>query len=129
MIEFENTEKTREKCQAIFSKYLYPNGGRGMVHLENWCVVCAELDPEVAKYSAPEIGIRLCGDVSNHPDFPDNHRIVSSRVFNITGNIITTVSGRVYKLGMPDPKFVEWCKEHGRHVPTEDEPIKVRDEH
>lgn len=88
--------------------------------LENWRTVL--LDP----YSPPEAGMRLSGEVYDHPRFQNGTVVTTSRVNKINCRFITTKSGSLYWLGKPDPNFVKWCKEHGGHVPTDMEPIKVK---
>jgi hypothetical protein len=60
--------------------------------------------------------------------FDDGKRITTSYVIAINGIEIKikTYSGSTYRLGQPDPKYVDWCRENGHHVPTPEEPIKLR---
>jgi hypothetical protein len=91
-----------------------------MIKLENWSVTNGSLDP----YSPPEHCICLQGDVTGHPRLPDCF-CTTSPIVGVNGREVTTYSGGVYVLGEPDPKYVQFCKDLGRHVPTEEEPIKV----
>lgn len=89
-----------------------------MIKLENWSVGC--LDP----YAPPEYGICLQGDVTGHPRLPDGP-CTTSPIVAVNGREVTTHSGNVYTLGTPHPEYMEYCKRAGRHIPTEEEPIKV----
>ena len=92
------------------------------IKIENWSITSHD-----DKYTPPEAQkIRLMGEVYGHPNFEEGHKIVSSHIVSIHGNTIETASGSVYELGTPDEGFVEWCKTNGCHVPTEDEPIKLK---
>ena len=93
-----------------------------MTTLSNWHI-CSRSH---YNYTAPEqMEILLQGIVYDHPKFQDGDKIVSSRIIKVNGPIITTKSGTVYHLGKPNPKFVQWCKDRGCHVPTKQEPIKL----
>jgi hypothetical protein len=65
----------------------------------------------------------LSGQVYGHPSFDDGEIIHTSDIKSVDGNKVSTRNS-VYTLGKPDPKFVEWCKANGCHVPTKEEPIK-----
>ncbi len=89
------------------------------MRIENWSVVESD-DP----YAAPECQVRrLAGEVFGHPRFEDGTKITTSRMKRVDGNQVTTGSGSVYTLGAPAASFVEWCHEHGCHVPTPETPI------
>jgi hypothetical protein len=62
----------------------------------------------------------------NHPKFvPGKEKqIQTSRIASATGRIITTVSGSVYELGTPDPKYLDFLKKIGREFDPV-EPIKT----
>jgi len=95
-----------------------------IIKIENWCVVS-----DITPYTAPEaIYLRLNGEVFGHPQFPDGHIVSTSYIMSVDKNIVTTYTGNKYKLGKPLETFVQWCKDNGVHVPTENEPIKIRDE-
>jgi len=88
--------------------------------LENWCTR-SDANP----YLPPESQrLYLSGEVYNHPSYEDGHRISTSCINKIYGNVITTKSGTLYVLGEPDPDFIKHCKEVGCHVPTKEVPIK-----
>ena len=89
------------------------------MRLENWSTTGFN-DP----YQPPELQtLRLQGQVYGHHVFEDGERIGTSDMVSVDGNTVTTRNS-VYTLGQPDPKFVEWCRENGHHVPTPEEPIK-----
>jgi len=93
---------------------------RQTMRLENWSTTGSD-DP----YQPPEHQTRrLQGNVYNHPRFNDGRSIRTSSIVSIDGGTVTTKNS-VYTLGEPDPRFVEWCRENGHHVPTPEEPIKV----
>ena len=89
------------------------------MRLENWST------RGLNNYQPPERQtIRIQGAVYDHPTRPDGQHITTSSVVNVEDGKVTTRNS-VYTLGEPDPKFVEWCRENGHHVPTHEEPIKV----
>ncbi len=57
---------------------------------------------------------------------PDGRHIQTSTLDSKTDDptVIKTKSGSYYKLGKPRASFVQWCREHNVHIPTEQEPIK-----
>jgi hypothetical protein len=88
----------------------------------NWSLQGVQSSP----YDAPETRVvRISGQVFGHPKFYHGKRITTSNIVSINGCEITTLSGSVYQLGRPDEKYVEWCREQGCHIPTEEEPIKI----
>lgn len=66
----------------------------------------------------------LQGNVYGHPRLNDGDFAVTGSVRNINGREVET-NRTIYILGTPDPEFIEWCKQIGCHVPTDDEPIKT----
>ncbi|MHC4297965.1 MAG: hypothetical protein ACYS7Y_11730 [Planctomycetota bacterium] len=93
------------------------------MRIENWSVFGANADP----YQAPETQrVYLQGEVYGHPRFTDGEFVYTSHVVSVDGPVVTTKSGSVYTLGEPKPDYVEWCRETGCHVPTQDEPIKLK---
>jgi hypothetical protein len=77
------------------------------------------------RYTPPELHVQiLTGKIYGHPDFEDGHKISTSAIAGIQGRVVTTKSGSEYELGSPDPHFIEWCRENGHYVPTEEEPLK-----
>lgn len=94
-----------------------------MYTLENWSV-CSPLRDSCV-YLPPEVtGIAVQAKSSDRPGFEDG--IVTTRIVNVAGRVVTTKSGRQYQLGRPDPDFVTWCQVRGLHDPTnEKEPIKT----
>jgi hypothetical protein len=94
-----------------------------MLTLENWFLVIDN------PYSPPEISIpSLKGDVYGHESFEDGSHIQTSRVVDIKKRMVTTISGSEYTLGEPDEDYVKWCEDSNIHVPTEEEPIKWKNE-
>lgn len=92
------------------------------VLLENWSVTYGDFDP----YIPPECRIaHLQGNVTKHPKLDDGF-ILTSAIEKVKGSIVTTHSGTMYKLGTPNPEFVQWCKDNGVHVPTKRTPIKIK---
>jgi len=89
------------------------------MRLENWSVTGSD-DP----YQPPECQTRrLRGEVFGHPKFVDGEHITTSSVVSAGSGTVTTRNS-VYMLGEPNPKYVEWCRENGHHVPTLEEPMK-----
>lgn len=92
--------------------------------LENWAVVSLPEDNGI--YTPPEAILhRITGEVHNSPKWENGHKITTSPIDDVKGNIVTTVSGSVYELGEPRPDYVEFCRTNGMYIPTKDEPIKV----
>lgn len=90
--------------------------------LENWHVRGAQ-----DSYTPPELQrLTVGGQVFDSLKFTDGERIKTSFIVAISGREIKTHSGSVYTLGRPDNAYVTWCQENGCHVPTPDEPIKLR---
>ena len=97
-----------------------PNTTTG--RLEGWSVSTELTD----LYKPPETILTfLCGAVYGHSKWDDGHRISTSYIKDVDGNLVTTSSGSVYELGEPDPLFVQWCKDNNLHVPTKEEPIRI----
>ncbi len=83
-----------------------------MKTLKNWMVTGND-DP----YCAPECQNQyIIGDL-------DGKTIRTSAIQSVDGCVITTQNSE-YELGEPEPRYVEWCKANGVHVPTDREPIK-----
>lgn len=96
------------------------------MRLENWSVVGpTEVDP----YTPPEAVKRyLAGEVYGSENFAEGYKIQTSSIMEVKGGKVTTRSGSVYELGEPEGAFVDFCRLAGCHVPTKEEPIKVRKE-
>ena len=78
-----------------------------MVHLQEWSVVMSG-----DKYTAPECRRpRLTGLCKNHPKFPDNTRIYSSKILSSEGRVVETLNTK-YLLGRIDPKYREWIRDN-----------------
>jgi hypothetical protein len=94
--------------------------------LENWLLCFA--DNIDARYLAPEqISRHIEGNVYHYSKHQDGSFIRTSKIVEICKDgTIVTESGSVYRLGKPDNKYVEWCQKTGCHIPTPEEPIKIK---
>lgn len=72
-----------------------------------------------SEYAEPQRGLR---GYRNGEAMP----VRTSRIVAVAGNKVTTASGSTYILGEPDPQYIKWCLAHGCHVPTPEEPIKLK---
>lgn len=89
--------------------------------LENWSMTCIKAGP----FSPPEAGeYRLQGEAYGNPRFEDGKSVCTSAIMSVGGRRVETSSGSVYILGKPSEKYIEWCREQGCHIPTNEEPIK-----
>ena len=89
--------------------------------LEEWTVVGS------SPYQPPENSVQLLtGKIYKHATFDDGKRVSTSAIVSVNGNIIETKSGSFYKLGKPHNDYVAWCEDKGYHVPTPEEPIRVK---
>ena len=80
-----------------------------MIKLHNWKTVASNGSP----YRAPEtIGLCLKGDVYGHEKFRNGDCVRTSRVTEVKGRTVFTMSGSVYKLGRIDPLFRKFLKRH-----------------
>ena len=90
------------------------------IQIKNWSLVRSG-DP----YRAPEADTpRLHGEVYGHPDYPNGHIVTTSSVMEVLPDCTVRTYNRTYVLGEPCPKFVQWCKDNGYHIPTPSEPFK-----
>lgn len=88
-----------------------------MYKLECWSI-CPSSDDAPSVFTPPEAqGIALQAKKSTRPGFENG--ILTTRITNIQGRVVTTRSGTMYELGEPDPNFVEWCLKHGHHDPRD----------
>lgn len=89
------------------------------VKLYNWSVQTSN------PYAAPEQGARsLKGRVEGHPNFDDGDKVRTSRVVSSKGRLVTTSSGRTYRLGRICPKYRAWLKKEA--IPYDPQaPFKV----
>ena len=93
--------------------------------LENWSVVDRPED-RANVFLAPECRqVAIHGEVYGHPNYPDGDLIITSPIVSVDSNKIECTS-RTYVLGKPSAEFVEWCRQHGHYVPTDEVPLKVR---
>ena len=89
--------------------------------LENWSLQRTD------KYAPPEaagLSLVAVGIVSGHPKHEDGEKIMTASVLSSSGRIIDTISEQRYKLGEPDPKWLEWLEENGMSLPDPDNPVK-----
>lgn len=94
--------------------------------IENWSVICLNMLEGVNVYLPPEAyKLQLQGNVYGHPNFPDGDYLHTSNIVKVEGRTVTTHSGNVYELGKIDSSYYDWCVANNRHVPTDEEPIKV----
>jgi len=92
--------------------------------LENWSMTSTA--SVIGEYDPPECrGMQIQGNVYDHPYYHEGEHITTSRVQEVAGHVVRTLNS-VYTLGEPDPKYIEWCRQQGCHVPTPDSPIEVR---
>lgn len=52
---------------------------------------------------------RLLGVVKNHPTLPKHGRKLTSRISAITGDLVRTESGSIYRLGKPNDVYRQFC--------------------
>lgn len=76
--------------------------------LENWSV---RSDP----FAAPELGFKLCGHLYDDPRFDEGTHVVLPLITSTSPSdrTVSTESGKIYKLGAPEPDYEAWCKEQG----------------
>jgi hypothetical protein len=91
------------------------------MRLENWSVTSVS-----GEYDPPEYRrIQIQGNVFEHTYRPDGEHIRTSDVRAVEGREVRT-NNSVYTLGEPDQKYVDWCIANGCHVPTLEQPIKMK---
>lgn len=91
-----------------------------MARLENWSVKSHDI------WQPPERSCKcLAGEVFDHSIYRDGKSIITSAIQEVNGNQVKTLN-TTYILGKPNEDYVKWCKKMNVHVPTEDEPIKLR---
>lgn len=82
--------------------------------LENWSIAARRQD----EYTAPELRATVVqGTIYNSPKFSDGDLISTSLIQKMEDGLIETYSGSVYKLGTPDPNYVEYCNALGYDFP------------
>ena len=78
-----------------------------MVTLRNW------FTSDWSEYTAPECrAFILAGNAIGHPTLGDQF-VHTSAIAHVKGRVVTTASGRVYKLGCVNPKYRALLKAHG----------------
>jgi hypothetical protein len=89
---------------------------------ENWSVVS-----DCGPHTPPECRTnQIKGKVYGNPGFPEGAQVTTSNIVKVEGAQVTTRTGSVYTLCKPNPDYVKWCRENGCHVPTPENPIKVK---
>jgi hypothetical protein len=89
--------------------------------LDRWAIRQRPGDPEAQRYMAPELrnainGVVLTGYVRGHPRRSDGP-ITTSRLVKIDIKRKTArTRNTTYKLGEPDPEFLEWLKSQGKNI-------------
>lgn len=85
-----------------------------IITMKNWVVTNRDVGND-NPYLAPEcrfVGPCLGGEITWHPDLPitkTENRVTTSAIVKVEGRVVTTFSGRKYKLyGRPDPRFMEF---------------------
>lgn len=99
-----------------------------MIRLERWSTTTY---PGSSPYDPPECTLSFHGLAYGHPRFAEGQEITTSPIRLVVtqglfGTVVRTGSGSEYTLGEPDPAFVRKCREKGWHVPTRQQPLKVR---
>lgn len=80
------------------------------VTLNNWSVVNVRREQRLA--GVPDSG--------SH----EGKHVVTSRIVDLDGRVVTTVSGSKYTLGTIEDEYLRWMKEYG-YTYNEKEPIKA----
>lgn len=92
-----------------------------MVKLKNWSVCHHPADV----YTPPEQrSAHLQGEVYGHPGFPDGEQIVTSRILDTNGRVVTTRSREYLLDGPPAPGYIEYLKSIG-HTLNEEHPVRI----
>lgn len=79
---------------------------KGAINLDNWSTASRPIP-----YQPPECWPTILqGNVSGHPDMDDGEFVHTSPIAKANGQLITTESGTLYRLGKIDPKFREFLK-------------------
>ena len=83
--------------------------------IENWAVVVRG-----GPYTPPELcSTVLAGNVYGHPDprFEDGDFVKTSRILSMDGEAgWAQTKSRLYELGAPDPKFIDYLKSRGKTI-------------
>lgn len=96
------------KCNEWFRSYMerwQRNVPDIPMIIENWAVIIVGA---FDGYSPPEHQSRkITGNIFNNPKFEDGTIVTTSRILEvISSHKVRTVSGSVYTLGDPDPKYL-----------------------
>lgn len=60
---------------------------------------------------------RLTGIVKNHPHLPRHGRKLTSRISAITGDLVRTESGSIYRLGKVNKEYEKFCIDNNVKIP------------
>ncbi len=105
-------------CYSCWNKYAMEHN---LIFLDEWSTGNKEI------YSAPEVRkIYLHGCCYGHPKHLDGTEVTTSHIVSVNGRIVKTSSGSTYVLGVPHEDFVDWLIRNNLHLPTDKEPIKVK---
>lgn len=75
---------------------------------DNW--VGFRRDPTEDEFRELAPGMCLHGKVTGHPRIQDGHRAHTSKIRTINGNVVTTISESVYKLGTVLDSYSAWLE-------------------
>jgi hypothetical protein len=106
-----------------------------LIQLTQWAIV-GDITEDVDVYTPPEHSRRyIRGIALNDHRHPESIRltpgsgcnyVLTTRITFVDGNMVKTRSGTEYELLDPDPDYVQWCIDQGLHVPTLQEPLKIK---
>jgi hypothetical protein len=57
--------------------------------------------------------------VYGHPKHQEGASVKTSKIENISGSLVTTYKGTIYRLGKPSEGYVEFCENEGYPIPAE----------
>lgn len=73
--------------------------------LHNWCML-------TSLHEGPDTIYRILGELKNHPRHLDGAEILTSRIVEVNGRMVSTRRGSQYQLGEPDPGYLKWIQEN-----------------
>ncbi len=95
------------------------NMEKSIIQIDNWA--CVSDDP----FAPPELRcLYLHGTIKGHPTRPDGQKVKTSNIVRSEGDLVFTKNS-IYKLGQPDPKWLDWMEENGIQFDPEN-PIKIK---
>jgi hypothetical protein len=90
--------------------------------IDNWFCT-APADP----YCPPEcLSLYVCGEVYDHPTYPNGHSITTSAIKQVDGRRITTQSGHDYWLGIISKDYKEYVENVLKRTIDENNPITMK---